>query len=177
MARILLLMVVGSMTGCRGGSASTFCASSSEESVLEIQKENDLYDGSILDADVFIDMPNLRQYGTYSCGATCVQMIINWIKPYEGDIDLTAYEEELGTTEEAGTPPRNILHYFEKNNIAVSAKEKQTTKELVTALNVKHPILMCIQAWSSAEDGNYNVDDPANPATYLTEGHWVMSLS
>ncbi len=26
------------------------------------------YDGQIQDADVFIDMPNLRQYGGYTCG-------------------------------------------------------------------------------------------------------------
>ena len=34
--------------------------------------ENDgLYAGDVQEADVFIDIPNLRQYGTYTCGATC----------------------------------------------------------------------------------------------------------
>ena len=28
------------------------------------------------DADVFIDIPNLRQYGGYTCGTTCVQMVM-----------------------------------------------------------------------------------------------------
>ena len=173
---ILLFIVIGSMAGCRGGSGHTILNSSTKESVLKIQKENDLYDGSISDADVFIDMPNLRQYGTYTCGTTCVQMAMNWLKPYEGDLNLTAYEEALGTTEEKGTSPENILQYFEKNNIAINAGDKRTTKELVAALNTKHPMLMCIQAWSSAEDGSYNVDDPSNPATYLAEGHWVICV-
>lgn len=35
---------------------------------------------------------------------------------------------------------------------------------------------MCIQAWSSAEEGSYNVDDPSNQNTYLTEGHWVICV-
>ncbi|MFR8413907.1 MAG: hypothetical protein ACLVBI_09395 [Dialister invisus] len=39
------------------------------------------YDGQIQDADVFIDMPNLRQYGGYTCGTTCVQMVMNWLDP------------------------------------------------------------------------------------------------
>lgn len=176
MTSILLLMLIGSMAGCSGGSVNTFLNSSTEESVLETQEENDFYDGSISEADIFVDMPNLRQYGNYTCGATCVQMIMNWLKPYEGDINLTAYEEVLGTTEEAGTPPENILQYFEINDIAVNAGEKRTIKELVEALNEKHPMLMCIQAWSSAEDGSYNVDDPSNQNTYLTEGHWVVCV-
>ena len=39
------------------------------------------YDGQTQDADVFIDMPNLRQYGGYTCGTTCVQMVMNWLDP------------------------------------------------------------------------------------------------
>ena len=32
-----------------------------------------LYAGRTQDADVLIDIPNLRQYGGYTCGTTCVQ--------------------------------------------------------------------------------------------------------
>ena len=34
------------------------------------------YSGQTQDADVFIDIPNLRQYGGYTCGTTCVQMVM-----------------------------------------------------------------------------------------------------
>ena len=50
------------------------------------------YDGQTQDADVFIDMPNLRQYGGYTCGTTCVQMVMNWLDPYQADWNLAAYE-------------------------------------------------------------------------------------
>lgn len=42
-----------------------------------------LYAGEIQEADVFIDIPNLRQYGGYTCGTTCVQMLMNWMFPYQ----------------------------------------------------------------------------------------------
>ena len=85
------------------------------------------YDGQTQDADVFIDMPNLRQYGGYTCGTTCVQMVMNWLDPYQADWNLAAYEEELGTNEEAGTPPGSIVSFFEENSVTVTAKENRTT--------------------------------------------------
>ena len=54
-----------------------------------------LYAGRTQDADVLIDIPNLRQYGGYTCGTTCVQMLMNWLEPYQADLNLTAYEEAL----------------------------------------------------------------------------------
>ena len=37
------------------------------------------YAAFLSDADVLIDVPALRQYGDYTCGATCVQMLMNWL--------------------------------------------------------------------------------------------------
>ena len=54
MTSILLLMLISSMAGCSGGSVNTFLNSSTEESVLETQEENDFYDGSISEADIFV---------------------------------------------------------------------------------------------------------------------------
>ena len=127
-----------------------------------------LYAGEIQEADVFIDIPNLRQYGSYTCGTTYVQMLMNWIAPYDGDLNLTAYEEELGTSEEDGTPPENIIGYFEESEVKTAAEDKLSVDDLVSALDRGHPVMMCIQAWSSAEDDNTD--------TYLTEGRWVICV-
>lgn len=134
-----------------------------------------LYAGDVQEADVFIDIPNLRQYGTYTCGATCVQMLMNWINPYDSDLNLTAYEGALGTGEETGTPPENIIGYFEENEISITAKEKRTINNLTAALDKGHPVLMCIQAWAASDDG-YNTENPDDEDTYLTEGHWVICV-
>lgn len=132
-----------------------------------------LYAGRTQDADVFIDMPNLRQYGGYTCGTTCVQMVMNWLDPYQADWNLAAYEEELGTNEEAGTPPGSIVSFFEENSVTVTAKVNRTAQELVSALDQGHPVLLCIQAW--AADG-YNTQNPDDAGTYLAEGHWVICV-
>ena len=134
------------------------------------------YDGSVADADVFISIPALRQYGGYTCGTTCVQMLMNWLFPYEGDLNLAAYEEALGTTEDAGTPPESIVRFLAESGVAAREKENSTVDELTAALDAGRPTLMCIQAWSSAEDGSYNTADLSDPETYLAEGHWVICV-
>ena len=134
------------------------------------------YDGSLADAQVLIRIPALRQYGGYTCGTTCVQMLMNWLFPYEGDLNLAAYEEALGTTEDAGTPPESIVRFLAESGVAACEKENKTVDELAAALDAGRPTLMCIQAWSSAEDGSYNTADPSNPETYLAEGHWVICV-
>ena len=144
------------------------------QTTSQISDQN-LYAGEIQEADVFIDIPNLRQYGGYTCGTTCVQMLMNWMFPYQGDLNLATYEEELGTSEEAGTPPENIVTYFKENKIQIHEKEKRTINDLIFVLDQGHPILMCIQAWTSSEDG-YNTTDSEDSETYLTEGHWVICI-
>lgn len=51
-----------------------------------------------------------------------------------------------------------------------------TTAELAEALKQGHPVLMCLQAWSGAEDGAYQTEDPTDTETYLAEGHWVICV-
>lgn len=134
------------------------------------------YDGSTSDARVLIRIPSLRQYGSYTCGTTCVQMLMNWLFPYEGDMNLTYYEKELGTTGDAGTPPGNIVRFLRENDVTIHEKENRTIDELVAALDNGRPTMICIQAWSSADDGSYNTDNPADTETYLAEGHWVICV-
>ena len=135
-----------------------------------------IYDGSLADADVYIEIPALRQYGGYTCGATCVQMLMNWLDPYAADLNLTRYEELLGTTPEKGTPPDSIMGYLTERGVAFAASERWLCEDLRAALDAGHPVMMALQAWSSADDGSYNVDDPANADTYLVEGHWVICV-
>ena len=138
--------------------------------------DTSIYDGFLADADVFIEIPALRQYGGYTCGATCVQMLMNWLDPYAADLNLTRYEELLGTTPEKGTPPDAIMDYFTESGVAFASSEHWSREDLRAALDAGHPVMMALQAWSFADGGSYNVDDPANADTYLAEGHWVICV-
>lgn len=142
----------------------------------ETSTSSDVYAASLTDAAVFINVPALRQYGDYTCGATCVQMLMNWLYPYEADRNLTQYEEALLTSPEIGTSPQALLNYFEEAKIEFDAAQHMSLSTLRQALDEGHPVMMALQAWSSADDGSYNLDDPSEPESYLTEGHWVICV-
>lgn len=134
------------------------------------------YAAYVTDADVFIDLPNLRQYGGYTCGTTCVQMVMNWLYPFEGDINLASLAEALGSTDEAGTTPESILSFFAAQNVNAAAHYDMTLSDLAAALDAGSPVMLAIQAWSTAVDGGYNLSDPTDKATYLIEGHYVLCV-
>lgn len=51
-----------------------------------------------------------------------------------------------------------------------------TVQSLLTALDAGHPLLMPIQAWSTADDGTFNTQNSSDHDTYLIEGHWVICV-
>ncbi|MDY3243377.1 MAG: C39 family peptidase [Candidatus Limiplasma sp.] len=162
---LLCLVCLGLMLLSFPGYAESDAASSS-----------DLYAGFLTEADRWIDIPALRQYGDYTCGATCVQMLMNWLSPYDADLNLTQYEELLGTTPETGTSPSAVLSFLEESDVEFAASQALTLSGLQEMLAAGHPVMMPLQAWSSAEDGSYNLDDPSQSETYLAEGHWVLCV-
>ena len=162
---LLCLVCLGLMPLSFPGYAESDAASSS-----------DFYAGFLTEADRWIDIPALRQYGDYTCGATCVQMLMNWLYPYDADLNLTQYEELLGTTPETGTSPSAVLSFLEENDVEFAASQALTLSGLQEMLAAGHPVMMPLQAWSSAEDGSYNLDDPSQSETYLAEGHWVVCV-
>ena len=142
----------------------------------DVASSSDLYAGFLAEANRWIDIPALRQYGDYTCGATCVQMLMNWLSPYDADLNLTQYEELLGTTPETGTSPSAVLFFLEESDVEFAASQALTLSGLQEMLAAGHPVMMALQAWSSAEDGSYNLDDPSQSETYLAEGHWVLCV-
>ena len=103
-------------------------------------------------------------------------MLMNWLSPYDADLNLTQYEELLGTTPETGTSPSAVLSFLEESDVEFAASQALTLSGLQEMLAAGHPVMMPLQAWSSAEDGSYNLDDPSQSETYLAEGHWVLCV-
>lgn len=146
-----------------------------ENTVSQITPEGP-YADDITAADVFIDLPNLRQFGGYTCGTTCVQMVMNWLYPFEGDINLASLVETLGSTDEAGTTPESILAFFREQKVSAEDRYNMSLDDLAAALDGGSPVMIAMQAWSAAEDGGYNLSDPTNKDTYLVEGHYVICV-
>ena len=155
------------------GMVFTLTAGCTQTGKKSANAESDSYVGYTTDADKFIDVPNLRQYGNYTCGTTCVQMLMNYLYPQIGDKNLSTYEQELGTTPENGTSPQQLYDYFKTQGVDVEKKEQITMPELVSLIDAGHPVMMCIQAWSD----QYNTTDPnATDHAYLADGHWVICV-
>ena len=68
------------------------------------------------------------------------------------------------------------INVFEENGVEFAALHSLTPDDLRQKLDAGHPVLLPLQAWSSAEDGSYQLDDPSDPETYLAEGHWVICV-
>lgn len=134
------------------------------------------YVDSTQNANVLIRMPDLRQYSTFTCGTTCVQMVMNWARPQQGDINLADLQDALGTTDEGGTTPDNIVAYLKGQGVDATLRQGMTSDDLAATVSEGHPVVMGIQAWSTAEDGSYNTDDPSDKDTYLVEGHYVICV-
>lgn len=153
--------------------AVTLAACSTQIEKKSATAESDIYIGYTTDADKFIDVPNLRQYGDYTCGTTCVQMLMNYLYPQVGDKNLSTYEHDLGTTPADGTTPQQIYDYFKAQGVDVEKKEDVSIEELVSLIDAGDPVMMCIQAWSD----KYNTTDPnATDHAYLADGHWVICV-
>ena len=163
--KLALLLALGMVFTLTAG-----CTQTKEKSA---NAESDRYVGYTTDADKFVDVPNLRQYGNYTCGTTCVQMLLNYLYPQIGDKNLSTYENELGTTPENGTSPQQIYDYFKSQGVDVEKKEQITMEELASLIDSGEPVMMCIQAWSD----QYNTTDPnATDHAYLADGHWVICV-
>ena len=80
-------------------------------------------------------------------------MVMNWLDPYQADLNLATYVEELGANEEIGTTADSIVSFFEENNVTVTAKENRTTEGLVSVLD-KDP-QFCSADEGLRENGNF----------------------
>lgn len=169
------LMLAGALSGCGRTTAADTAATSADTAAATGETVAAPYAGTLSDAEVLIRLPNLRQYGDYTCGTTCVQMILNWLYPQTGDINLRDIEAALGTTEADGTPPERIVAYLEERGVTFTAAQDRTTDEIVAALDKGHPMMLCLQAWNQPGEP-YNTTDPADADTYLNAGHWLICV-
>jgi uncharacterized protein len=110
-------------------------------------------------------VPDVRQSQPYSCGASALQAVFSYwgIDKREGVL-----LQELGTTEEYGTPPESIVNVARAYNFSAGLRTNLTLADLEEANTEKIPVIIACQAWSDVspatlpwdqdwEDGHYMV--------------------
>jgi ABC-type bacteriocin/lantibiotic exporter with double-glycine peptidase domain len=126
--------------------------------------------GIIPDSAVILDYPELRQYGSYDCGALALQSVLIY---YGMDINETTVIQQLGTTEENGTPVPNMIAGAKFYGLEVEARNGMTIRDLRNAINQEHPTIITLQAWADYDKRH------SHGWTYKDrwdEGHYVVAI-
>jgi len=114
------------------------------------------------DADVFLDVPSLRQYSDYDCGATCFLSVLGY---YGYDL----YEEKVMKIMEVkhnGVDPIGFERAAEKFNLKCKMTEKMTCEDVRDSIKEKIPVILSLQAWGEKKDYTDNWKD----------GHYVVAV-
>ena len=125
-------------------------------------------------------VPHKSQAKTYTCGPTCLEMLLDF---YGIPYDALALEELCGTCE-TGTDNADLVAAAESLGAKVQAKESATIEDIVTALEGGHPVLVNyfnplsrvghFGVVKGIEDGALIFADPKNGDNYeLTVGEFA----
>ena len=117
----------------------------------------------VLSADsVVLNMKRSVQLDSYSCGAQCVYMILNY---FNKDKTLNEIKESLNTTETNGTDTKQILNYLINNGLDVQIYEKATISSIQESISNGYPILITIDecdhwvvVYGYSDDGIFVLD-------------------
>jgi ABC-type bacteriocin/lantibiotic exporter with double-glycine peptidase domain len=103
-----------------------------------------------LDDLVILDFPVQDRQGTkYTCGADCVQKIMEYYGEDFREMDL-AYI--LKSDPEEGTYVRNIVEFFHHHGLKAVVKQGMTISELEGQINRNIPVIIMLQAWGNTQD-------------------------
>jgi predicted double-glycine peptidase len=114
------------------------------------------------DADIFLQIPIVRQSTSYSCGAASFLAILGYYgyDPYEKQV-----MNALGTTL-GGTDPDDFPKAAKKFELQAKLKENMTIDDVKKNIKNKVPVVLGIQAWGEKEDYSEEWDD----------GHYVVAI-
>jgi len=150
---ILLALLAGSIlsSGCVSGSAPI--------PVMPSQTVRTAVPG-LIDT-----VPDLRQSQPYSCGASALQAVLNYwgIDKREGTLI-----QELGTTEDAGTPPESIVRVARAYGLDAGLKTNLTLGDLESAIANKTPVIIDCQAWRDESEANLSWEN------IWEDGHYMV---
>ncbi|MCX6246013.1 MAG: C39 family peptidase [Bacteroidetes bacterium] len=130
-----------------------------------MEKINDLDD---LDGMTILEFPVQDRQGTpYTCGADCVQKVMEYYGEDYREMDLA---EMLKSDPEHGTYVKNIVEFFHKHGLKAVVRQKMTVHSLIKQIDRKIPVIIMIQAWGSREnfEKNYRHD--------WEDGHFVVVI-
>jgi predicted double-glycine peptidase len=108
-----------------------------------------------------------RQGTQYTCGADCVQKVMEYYGEDYREMDLARI---LKSDPEHGTYVKNIAEFFNLHGLKSVVKQKMTIGELIWKINCNIPVIILLQAWGSKENFEKNYRNDWN------DGHFVVVI-
>jgi len=105
-----------------------------------------------------LDFPIQDRQGTrYTCGADCVQKIMEYYGEDYREMDLARI---LKSDPEQGTYVKNMVEFFHRHELKAVVKQKMSISDLIWQIDRNIPIIIMLQAWGSNEKfkNNYRND-------------------
>jgi predicted double-glycine peptidase len=104
----------------------------------------------------------------YSCGASALQAVLKyWGKHFEEE----ALMKLMGTNDEVGTYPEDMLRGIRALGLDAELRENTTLDELEAFTSAGHPVIVLAQVWRSQKD------TPAAAADEWDCGHYIVVLA
>ena len=127
-----------------------------------MKKLTDIDDVNILEFPV-----QDRQGTKYTCGADCVQKVMEYYGQDYREMDLAHI---LKSDPEQGTYVKSMVEFFHHHGLKAVVKQKMTISDLIEQINRNIPVIIMLQAWGSSESfkKNYRYD--------WDDGHFVVVI-
>lgn len=113
---------------------------------------------------IISNVPDVRQSQPYSCGAACLQAVLNY---YGIDKREGVLMQELNTTEEAGTHPDSIVRVARAHGLDAELRTNLTLADLEEAAAGRIPVIITCQAWSDVSPANLSWDRDWEDGHYM----------
>ena len=112
---------------------------------------------------VKVPLPKVSQERRYTCGAAALRAVCEFygVGPETED----EFVAMLGCDENYGTPPERIIECAKSLGLEASPWHKMSLMDLRRVLDLRKPVICCLQAWG--EQADYE---------QLISGHYVVAI-
>jgi uncharacterized protein len=113
-----------------------------------------------------IELPNVMQTTSYTCGASALLAIAAYYgvgAEYEWDVAA-----DMKMTRD-GSDPKHIISAARRYGLSVREYRPMTAAQLIGCLDRRRPVILMLQAWGPHPS-------PASYARTWMQGHWVVAI-
>jgi len=126
----------------------------------------------ITDVPNLIPVPLVRQSTNYTCGVSAIQSVMYFYGDEHREDRLAS---SLQANSDDGTSYKKMVEYAKSLGYNVTTQENMTLEDLKNFIDKKQPVIVCLQAWASLDEGDPTLLDLPWKDRW-EEGHWAVVI-